>query len=216
MRVYHFLSTCYAMDDLKYGRLKISRLEDLNDPFELLAIRCTDKECVKKIEKMKLMLDNEHGVICFSRNWSNPLLWSHYADKHKGICLGFDVPEKDAEDIDYVVSGLQCNKHSVDRDFMLKLLSTKYEDWRYEDEVRFFADLKEVDSKTGMYFKEFDEHLIPREIILGVRFDSTSISEQKVYIQNYANKNRVNLIHATLEFKSFRIVEDKTRKEDSV
>ena len=30
------------------------------------------------------------GICCFSRTVDNYLLWSHYADSHKGVCLGFD------------------------------------------------------------------------------------------------------------------------------
>ncbi len=25
--------------------------------------------------------------------WSNPVIWAHYGDKHRGLCLGFEVPE---------------------------------------------------------------------------------------------------------------------------
>ena len=32
------------------------------------------------------------AILCFSRNWDNLLLWSHYGDRHMGVCLGFDIP----------------------------------------------------------------------------------------------------------------------------
>jgi hypothetical protein len=35
MRLYHYLSEKHALDDLENKRLKIARIEDLNDPFEL-------------------------------------------------------------------------------------------------------------------------------------------------------------------------------------
>ena len=38
-----------------------------------------------------MLKNNEMGLLCFSRNWTHPLLWSHYASKHEGICLGFDL-----------------------------------------------------------------------------------------------------------------------------
>ena len=31
------------------------------------------------------------GVLCFSEDKSDVLQWSHYADRHQGMCLGFDV-----------------------------------------------------------------------------------------------------------------------------
>jgi hypothetical protein len=37
-RAYHFISLQHGLDDLRQRHLKISRLDDLNDPFELWAI----------------------------------------------------------------------------------------------------------------------------------------------------------------------------------
>jgi len=33
------------------------------------------------------------GVSCFSMNFNNILMWSHYTDKHLGICIGFNLKE---------------------------------------------------------------------------------------------------------------------------
>lgn len=33
----------------------------------------------------------ERGVCCFSTSYSNPLLWSHYGDQHKGLCIGYKL-----------------------------------------------------------------------------------------------------------------------------
>jgi hypothetical protein len=43
MRVYHFTSTEFGLSDIALKRLKISRIEDLNDPFELLAAELSQK-----------------------------------------------------------------------------------------------------------------------------------------------------------------------------
>lgn len=37
-RVYHLTAAEFAISDIVYGRLKISRFSDLNDPFELMAL----------------------------------------------------------------------------------------------------------------------------------------------------------------------------------
>ena len=36
-----------------------------------------------------------------SRSWHNPVQWSHYASKHTGICLGFDVPDEHLGEVTY-------------------------------------------------------------------------------------------------------------------
>lgn len=36
-------------------------------------------------------IDNKRiGIACLSENWNSLLMWSHYAENHKGYCTGFD------------------------------------------------------------------------------------------------------------------------------
>jgi hypothetical protein len=74
-------------------RVKVSRFGQLNDPFELLAADLLDPSDQAALANFKDTLDKSTGMICFSSAWSTPLLWGHYADKHSGIVLGFDIPE---------------------------------------------------------------------------------------------------------------------------
>lgn len=39
MRVYHFIKLEHGLDSLRDKRLKISLIDKLNDPFELLALK---------------------------------------------------------------------------------------------------------------------------------------------------------------------------------
>ena len=43
MRVYHFLSAKYALDDISKKRIKIAQFQDLNDPFEILGPNLSDQ-----------------------------------------------------------------------------------------------------------------------------------------------------------------------------
>ncbi len=53
------------------------------------------------------------GVSCFTRHFDHPLLWSHYADSHKGACLVFNNLDgenplfKFASPIEYTAVDLQ-------------------------------------------------------------------------------------------------------------
>ena len=44
MRVYKFLNAKYGLEALKNRRLKIARISDLNDPFELLGVNLSDSD----------------------------------------------------------------------------------------------------------------------------------------------------------------------------
>jgi hypothetical protein len=102
MLLYHLLSSQYALDDLRKGRIKISKFSDLNDPFELLATELPEKATRQIFSRWRKQIASTRGVICFSRSWDNPVLWSHYGDKHRGIALGFEVSDPIVEQVRYV------------------------------------------------------------------------------------------------------------------
>lgn len=93
MRVYHFVNQEYGLENIRRKRLKIATINELNDPFELFSIELSDPSVRKSFRKMKNDLAMKQGLLCFSKSWSNPVQWSHYANNHQGICLGFDVPD---------------------------------------------------------------------------------------------------------------------------
>ena len=92
MRVYHFINKEYGLEDLRERRLKIARIAELNDPFEFAAVNLSDPRLRQAWELMKQDMAERYGILCFSATWDGPVLWAHYADNHRGFCLGFDVP----------------------------------------------------------------------------------------------------------------------------
>lgn len=52
----------------------------------------TDIDHQFEIAKMTLgSLRREMKIACFCEQYDLPLLWSHYADSHRGICLGYST-----------------------------------------------------------------------------------------------------------------------------
>ena len=101
MRVFHLLPASFGISDIALSRIKIARYDDLNDPFELLATELAERELRKAVAAMKKEFNETMGIISFSRSWDNPVLWSHYADKHHGMALGFDIPDEYANKVNY-------------------------------------------------------------------------------------------------------------------
>ena len=33
----------------------------------------------------------KRGVLCLAEDWNCPLMWSHYADRHRGLCIEYDT-----------------------------------------------------------------------------------------------------------------------------
>lgn len=102
-------------------------------------------------------MNEQYGVICFSEHYHDPVLWSHYADGHRGVALMFEIPDDYAIPIDYQPErfNLDVNaaiKHgSFDESDLSKLISTKFSSWRYENEIRMTCRLNDhfcqIDSK---------------------------------------------------------------------
>src|SRR5690606_51795 len=87
--------------------------------------------------------DKHFGIACFSEKWDSILMWTHYADNHRGYCIGFDEKmlrisqlfEK-IKRVEYSQNypGLDpLNKHKkIDElKYFIKSL-----DWEYEKEFR--------------------------------------------------------------------------------
>ena len=207
--VQHFVSAGYALDDLRKRRLKVSFLEDMNDPFELLGGSLNRPEDRRVFRAWKADMNHLCRVLCFSRSWSNPVLWSHYADKHCGYVLGFDVPDQFIIPVSYAAKRLEMQlekllaKGSVKNDLSLKLMTTKFADWRYEDEVRMFAKPEETYEEQGMHFHEFNVNLKLREVVIGPRA-AMDTREVEAAIQTIDKPVKITV--SRLAFRSFRVV----------
>jgi hypothetical protein len=92
-RVYKFMSAQHGLSNLENRRLKVSTIDDLNDPFDLASIDFTDPIIENAIAATIIGWRGKNGLLCFSRNWDNLLLWTHYGASHTGLCLGFDIPD---------------------------------------------------------------------------------------------------------------------------
>src|SRR5208282_1962985 len=144
-RVYKFTTAKYGISNVRDRRLKLSTIDDLKDPFDLAPLDITDPDIRRAQEALVIFYRKRVGLLCFSRNWDNLLLWSHYGDAHKGICCGFDIPVGDPgtnfdTDVIYQPNLLQIRgPEDVNFDLANRLLRTKHESWSYEQEVRMFG-----------------------------------------------------------------------------
>jgi hypothetical protein len=77
-RVYKFTSADHGISSLQNSRLKLSTVDDLNDPFDLRAIDTTDPVISNAVDALITHFRQTEAILCFSRNWDNLLLWSHY------------------------------------------------------------------------------------------------------------------------------------------
>jgi hypothetical protein len=175
MRLYHYLETKWALDNIRRRRLKLSRIDDMNDPYEFACVRSSHQPSQAALDETKRDRCETRGVLCFSRSRNNILMWGHYGDRHKGICLGFDVPDEITRPVTYVgnvtlVGDLESLSDGEKTRIVDLLAGAKYRGWCYEQEVRLHAAREELDEETGIYFGDFGESLRLKEVIAGARF----------------------------------------------
>jgi hypothetical protein len=213
MRIYKFLNAKYGLDALEKRRLKIARINELNDPFELLGTNLSDKELRRAFVEMKNALNENRGLLCFSKRWRNPVIWSHYADGHRGLCLGFDVPDHLLVNVTYTRNRAKSDKlfsndQSVKEREMTRLLSTKFSHWRYENEVRCFLSLDDKDPHNGYYFYAFSDVLSIKQVLVGA---DASVSRQEVEKALGDENAHVERIKMRVAFQTFRVVRNRNQ-----
>ena len=175
--------------------------KDFNDPFdcnmEFRGINsysdeefqkyCKEKNISDKIKvdylcelKQKLIKAKDQvGILCMSRNKKNILMWSHYANYHKGLCFGFEYGFYDKPPITYKkVEYLRRDNYNLISFFksqgeeIRRMFTTKSRFWKYEKEVR----LLDLSGGKTVGVKKFNKKYL-KEIIFGTKADETDIKK---------------------------------------
>jgi len=185
------------IDSLVKRQIYFSPLAQLNDPFDCRvnvmesysrALGCSGKDERLRLEAIRRPLENflvryheislGFGIYSYSTTSLDPVMWSHYAAEHRGVCLAYEFPvsfQFDNRDItkptvieispvNYTVNPLTAwiksdalnvlNTNGVEGfelRLMSKLLTIKGEGWRYEKEARMIshpAGFADIDPKS--------------------------------------------------------------------
>jgi hypothetical protein len=209
MLFYYFTSAKYGIENLKRRRLKISDFSNVNDPFELLGIELRDKVVRQAVKFEKSKISKENGLLCFSEDKYNPVQWAHYADNHKGVCLGFEIDEINLRKVKYVSERLA--KDTLEQsDCNERLLTTKFSHWIYEQERRLILKLSNYSKDgQGLRFKEFGSDMLLKEVYIGCKSDLVF----EDIIAAYTTNNKDVIVKVTRpSFRDFRIVWDQSKK----
>jgi hypothetical protein len=196
------MSCKFGLRALRDRRLKISEIRSLNDPFDLLPFDLSDAETRRSVAAARSEIGKNCGLLCFSRHWHNPVLWSHYAESHSGFCLGFEVPDDLTQPITYVDRAIRLEH--LDIETAMAMNYTKYADWRYEEEIRMGVVLRK---KSGpQYFYDFGDELRLVEIIVGA---GCPVSRRRILLTLGAHHDGISILKARLAFDAFMVVEDE-------
>lgn len=163
---------------LAQKKIWYSKPLQFNDPFDTRfypvgdlkqKVLCMDQQKINKIfgESMEgaIVMENrsiqpelddfkrdleEQGILSLCTGKNNLLMWAHYGDEHKGMCLEFDRIHKLADDkltkaINYTdnhptLSTKSLTDNTQKKDSMRRILFTKSKHWAYEQEWRHIVE----------------------------------------------------------------------------
>lgn len=187
-------------------QLRLSKVGDLNDMFE--GIIPPQKQLTEK----DLEVFGELAYVkCFSENWNNLLMWAHYADGGRGMCVEYNLtwlPDNDpifhhlypvhyteqrytptdfAEETENIMGkGCPSAQQEYWSKRMLAYHLVKSMDWKYEQEWRLVIPAGEVhDSGNKLKIKN---HLLPFHCVSAVYLGSKMPQEKKNQIRDVVNQ----------------------------
>lgn len=147
---------------IKTNSVLFSLPSSFNDPFDCRFNPPSDKSDVDEFFKAYL----EHTfILCLTEDPNNILLWSHYADMHKGLCIGYDFPYQQL--LRKEVNGFYLDRmkylnkipnvksytteillnHSKRNRWLRDMVYTKAQCWKYEKEVRIMTSTQNLESR---------------------------------------------------------------------
>lgn len=147
-------------------------------------------------------------ICCFSTDYKNKLMWSHYADSHKGICVEYDFSETYKSDIIPLPICYSKDRLKVPWDkafnqspeakndliaYRIKALLTKDKMWQYEHEWRILVSAKDgVDS-------------IPAPPIKCIYLGALCSEENEKKIKEIADKMNICLKRMTVDRGEYKL-----------
>lgn len=211
------------IESLVNQTLYFARVGDLNDPFDCRidlqrAFRRAEMSTAgARRDFLSSFLANPQfftnwrlhfdamGVYCCSRTIEETLLWSHYADKHSGVCLEYKFLGKSligeitaAQNVDYLddplvpwlVGSAPLDMTEFGKELALRYLRTKSPAWAYEQEARI------IRQESGPF--KFRGVLL-MEVCFGLRTPKADVDLVVKIVQSYCG-----------EVKFSRMVPDQT------
>lgn len=180
--LYKYIPTKDAETIIRNGKLKMSDGTNFNDPFELTVVNY-DRTSFRKISGLR--------ILCLTGSRAMKLMWSHYADSHRGLCLAVEVPAdkvypvcytgtraRTDSDIDDILRNgtVRCRKNLkktyLDLPYDIKVALLKDKKWSYEKEYRIVCNESDVPilDGNGCFFP-----VKIKRVYLGCRFEENEV-----------------------------------------
>ena len=131
----------YNKDDLRTWLKEIPDLSNNKQKKILKDYYKKPEEITKAFNQSFDYFRSTTGICCFSKSPKKTLMWSHYANNHSGVCLGFNISPFTDEDfflllVNYMDKIVPKNYFRDKESVLFYWMITKSKIWEYEEEVR--------------------------------------------------------------------------------
>jgi Protein of unknown function (DUF2971) len=216
MRLY-YMTTLDTLEKfiLPELRIRLSTFDLVNDPFELLGARQTDRNGRRHFAVLYDYWVKNLGFVSFSDNWKSPLMWGHYAGNHTGVCLGIEIQKERVMPMNYQLERLELLlkqsplEAAIDEELIKQVVTTKFQEWAYEREWRYLSKLEHKDEVTGLHYVDFSPDFELREIITGARCERSLADIRR---QVFGNTEGITLFKARAAFGTFSMVRQRDQQ----
>lgn len=223
----------YNLENIKNGVIWGSKADCFNDPYDCLFSSDALDELVKRaidnkrqafiprieyveneLSKVSQDIRDKIVVSCFSERNDSLLMWSHYADQHKGICVTYDynklvrLCQRLIRPVRYgnKISTVYLDKNRRKRDIG-EILITKAIDWSYEQEWRVIDTIQPYEKDTTKNCKgKTIEAPVPEKIIFGSKVNMKD-NIVKDFI-NYCVDQNIKCTQMCLDNNVFKLIEN--------
>lgn len=198
----------YTQDIFVNRRLYLPTANILNDPNEGVATIDIQNEYRGWGNQLEDRNRRQSIRICsFTETHKNPVVWSHYADEHRGICIEFDTDHIDIRNnllrpVNYS-NTVPILEHKSWKDDRIAFFN-KTEEWAYEKEWRYIA-------KENLPFLAFNGNAIKR-ILLGARFSDTDLECIQFWLSNYKPSLTVPVVKMKFAATDYSLYEESEMK----
>ena len=214
-----YLDATAALKTIETRSFKVGRIRDFNDHFEWRVGLDPEKlisgyeSSIRAIVQDAIdAIDEWVGILCHSDTVTEPVLWSHYADKHREVAFEISHP-RDPQllvKIEYDKDRPVLDPNRVaDRNHMKEIVSAlirqKSPGWQYEREYRVYVHLKDCEISGGYYFQKIPDALLKR-VILG--YDCPLEEDYVRKALNAHGLSEVKVIRAKMCLKTYSIQVD--------
>lgn len=233
MRLYQYRGSIegrgfeYLRSLLENGDLKFTKPSEFNDPFDCCPTQFKDgpegpfPHAVGDAMNRGVQdaTSAVHGIACLSLHPDKMLMWSHYGDQHRSVCVGFESEvllsnaPTNSEGHRLYNSISQVQYSNIRPSPGEESFTQKSEEWAYEDEYRIISSMKQGEPVWGPGVWQIPTDAI-QEVVIGAGV--LPDVERKIVALVHSTNSDISIKKAVLHMQRFELLIEPIEDQPNV